>query len=81
MSSKKKKISIGEKNEIPKWKESPPGAEQKELNRLFMSGIITDMDSPDSIRKQYPIFTKFNTNVFGAHFRKTKAKYGLNRKY
>ncbi len=59
------------------WKENPPGLEQKELERLFSDGDISETDSPNSIRLKYPMFREFSTNVFATHFRKTKAKLGL----
>lgn len=63
------------------WKESPPGPEQKELERLFSNNQINVMDSPNDIRLKYPIFKDFSEKVFLVHFRKTKSKMGLNRKY
>lgn len=58
------------------WKENPPGAEQKELNRLFENNLISADELPNNVRMQHKIFMDFPARVFGAHFRKTKAKYG-----
>lgn len=63
------------------WKASPKGPQQLELERLFENGLIGEFDSPEYIRTKYPIFNEFSTRVFTAHFNKTKAKYGLMRKF
>lgn len=62
------------------WKESPPGPEQIELDRLFADGEIDDLHTPNNVRLANPIFLDFTPRVFGLHFRKTKAKFGLMRK-
>lgn len=62
------------------WKESPPGPEQKELERLFANNLISVMDSPNQIMLKHPIFKGFTERVFLTHFKKTKAKMGLNCK-
>lgn len=58
------------------WKESPPGPEQRELDRLFANNLIDESDCPNDVRKKHPIFLDFSAKVFGVHFRKTKAKSG-----
>lgn len=77
---KRKNVQLFKDNKIF-WRESPPGPEQIELEKLFQSGLITDIDTPKSIRDLYSIFQKYSLRVFGTHFRKTKAKLGLIRKY
>lgn len=64
-----------------RWRETPPCAQQKFLERLFASGEITDTDTPNMIKRKYPIFNDFSNRVFGVHFRKIKAKYGGMRMY
>lgn len=59
-----------------RWRESPPCEQQKFLERLFASGEITDIDTPNVIKQKYPIFHEFSSRVFAVHFRKLKAKYG-----
>lgn len=59
------------------WKEKPPGPEQIELERMFASKEIDATATADSIHKSNELFKKFSSTVFGAHFRKTKAKFGL----
>lgn len=61
------------------WRETPPGPEQKELNRLFATGIITDDDTPNMIRQKFTIFKDITPRVFGVHFRKTKEKYAASK--
>lgn len=63
------------------WRETPPGKEQIELNKLFANGLISSTDSANNIRKKYPMFQQFSSHVFGTHFRKTKSKYGLMGKH
>ncbi|KAJ6639428.1 hypothetical protein Bhyg_03072 [Pseudolycoriella hygida] len=58
------------------WKESPPGPEQTELERMFENGLIAASDTPNNIRKANPMFMAFSARVFGVHFRKTRAKFG-----
>lgn len=59
------------------WKSKPPGPEQLELERMFSDKEIDANDSPDSVRQRNPIFHRFPSHIFGAHFRKTKAVFGL----
>ena len=60
------------------WKEKPPGPEQRELQRMFDCKEINASATPDSVRKSTPMFQQFSGKVFAAHFRKLKAKYGMN---
>lgn len=59
------------------WRESPPGPAQKELNRLFVNGLIKDNETPNTVRQRYPLFMQYSARVFAVHFRKTKSKLGL----
>lgn len=58
------------------WKETPPGPQQKELDRLFKTKVIDESDTPNKVRLSNPLFMEFSTRVFAAHFRKSKAKHG-----
>lgn len=80
MPPKKRTInnSSAPENVTKMWKVSPPGPEQKELNRLFEEKTIDPWDTPNKIRLRFPMFQAFQTKTFALHFRKTKAKYGLN---
>lgn len=62
------------------WKETPPGPEQKELNKLFSNNLISDDETASQIRRKYAIFAEFSPRVFNTHFKKTKAKYGAYSK-
>lgn len=79
MSKRMDKIDYGAMNTNPikNWKESPPGAEQKELNRMFQNKLINESDTPNDIRLKNSLFMEFSPRVFAVHFRKTKAKVGL----
>lgn len=59
------------------WKETPPGPEQKELERLFKNNLIEPKATPNTVRMNNTMFMEFSPRVFAVHFRKTKAKYGL----
>lgn len=59
-----------------KWRESPAGPQQKELDRLFRTKAIDESDSPNKVRQSNPLFMAFSARVFASHFRKTKAKHG-----
>lgn len=63
------------------WRENPPGPEQKELDRLFSNGLISEIDNANDVRLKHPIFREFSVRVFACHFRKTKAKHGLMCKF
>lgn len=72
------------KNDIeptPRWKEFPPGPEQKELNKLFEEGAIGDHEMPNQVREKHALFKRFSARIFGIYFRKTKAKFGLMCKF
>lgn len=58
------------------WKETPPGAEQKELNRMFATNVIEPSQTPNQVQQTNPMFMAFSSKVFTVHFSKTKAKYG-----
>lgn len=60
------------------WKEKPPGPEQRELQRMFDCKEINASATLDNVRKSTPMFQQFSGKVFAAHFRKVKAKYGMN---
>lgn len=79
MTSRKRTSQISELpgTSIKQWKESPPGPEQKELERLFQNKIIDVSDTPNKIRLTNPMFMQFNARTFATHYRKTKAKYGF----
>lgn len=62
---------------LRQWKESPAGPEQIELNRLFENNLIGPTDAPRDVRKMHHLFMDFPARIFGLHFRKTKAKYGV----
>lgn len=59
------------------WKENPPGAAQKELERMFLNKTIAFNETPANVRMKNPHFQKFSNRIFALHFRKTKAKMGL----
>lgn len=61
----------------PVWKEKPPGPEQIELDRIFSQKEIDATATADSVHNSKEIFKKFSSSVFAAHFRATKAKFGL----
>lgn len=42
------------------WKETPPGPEQKELNRMFETNMIDRSQTPNPIRLSNPLFMAFN---------------------
>lgn len=52
------------------WKESPPGPEQKELDRLFENDMIDPSKNPNEIRQSNPLFMGFSARIFGVHYRK-----------
>jgi len=64
----------------PVWKVKPPGPEQIELEKMFAQKEIDACATPDSVHKSKELFKKFSASVFGAHFRMTKAKFGLGKK-
>lgn len=76
---KTQKIKMSASKSFQTWKEKPPGPEQLELERLFSSKEINPKDTPDTVRRTNELFMKFTPTVFAAHFRKTKAKYGLSK--
>lgn len=78
MNHNNKRISPDDLTTCNYWKESPPGPAQRELNQLFQNGLVKAADTPNMIRLKYPIFMQYTPRIFAAHFRKTKAKLGLN---
>ncbi len=80
MAARKNYFDSARESLIRVWKESPPGPEHKELDRLFSNGLINEADSANVIRLKYPIFSTFSARVFNAHFKKTKAKHYLMSK-
>ncbi|KAJ6639445.1 hypothetical protein Bhyg_12190, partial [Pseudolycoriella hygida] len=58
------------------WKERPPGPEQLMLEEMFHTGSKTATATPESVRQSTLMFQSFTPKVFGAHFRKTKARLG-----
>ncbi|XP_037032075.1 uncharacterized protein LOC119071302 [Bradysia coprophila] len=60
------------------WKTKPPGEEQRELNRLFEEGKISESMTADFVREKWHIFQSVSPKVFATHFRTTKAKFGRN---
>lgn len=60
------------------WRQKPPGAEQTELERLFLDNKINYNSSIEQAQNSNPLFKDFNENVFSAHFRKTRAALGLS---
>jgi hypothetical protein len=79
MARESKNREKGFEYEPPKiWKEN--GEEQKELEKLFSDGIISDKDTPSYVRECEPMFQKYSSQVFASHFRKTKKKIGIQRK-
>lgn len=61
---------------IKRWLEN--GEKQRQLDKLFLTGIICEVDTSNAIRKAYPMFQSFSPKVFNAHFNKTKAKHGFH---
>ncbi|KAG4077147.1 hypothetical protein HA402_016134 [Bradysia odoriphaga] len=58
------------------WKEKPAGPEQLLLNEMFETGCISGAATAEAVRKSRDMFKDFSAQVFGTHFRKTKARYG-----
>lgn len=56
------------------WKENCE--EQKLLEEMFLKGLITENDTPKTIRDSEPLFQKYSPQVFSAHFRKIRNKSG-----
>lgn len=74
----KKKLKVNEDFvALKQWKESPPGPEQLELERMFENNIIDETHTSDSVRKMNTLFMAFSPKIFSTHYRKTKAKLGL----
>lgn len=82
MANKKQKLDYSAMNDGKKqWKISPPGIEQKELEKLFESNEIDEYMSPSFVQRKYEIFKPFSQKVFASHFRQVKAKLGLFSKF
>lgn len=74
MSGRKKKKVSDDFEIIKVWKENGP--EQRALEEMFSNGAIKSKDTPSKIRESLPMFQEYSSQVFGAHFRKTKSKMG-----
>lgn len=70
-----KKTKIDMDTNIKQWRDNGP--KQKQLERMFQSKSIDPSAAPNKVRLSQPLFMEFPAKTFGAHFRKTKAKYGL----
>lgn len=79
MLSKKTKIDYAamQRAQQKQWKETPPGPEQKELERLFKAKLINSDDTAQNVRSSHPLFSTFSPAVFAAHFRTTRSKMGM----
>lgn len=75
MALQKAMLDLGERQK--QWKETPPGPEQKELERLFKAKLIKPEDTIQDVRNSNPLFKQFSSRIFSAHFRKTRAKLGI----
>lgn len=76
MNSKRQLKPTSQEAKSNVWKVKPPCSEQLELERMFKSNEIGPSASADSIRRSNPMFLRFSSQVFGNHFRTTKAKLG-----
>jgi hypothetical protein len=63
------------------WKETPPGIEQDELNRMFKENQVTLSSTPSEVHSKSDLFLAYPLRTFTVHFNSTKRRFGLNCKY
>lgn len=75
--SKRRSNTDSEFTTMKLWKESPPGPEQLQLERMFTQNLIDADKTPNAVQKMNSMFMEYSPKVFAVHFRKTKSKLGF----